>query len=423
MESMAHVDPDTRFKLLIDSSEKAVNLVQNLPIRLYMRSGKEVLRTARLFENAGNEEHAFMLYHRFVCLFLTKVRALPDYKDASKEDKEFIKYRAKEILPKLEQLKASIKLRYQREYNDFKEQEAIAENERKQLAALDASRRAAEQQKIQPVEDENQRRFREAQEKLVRNRETAQFVPPSAPPLRPDSPERRILAEEFAKKATVALPKPESEQITCSYRNATPCVDRSTKPKSNSYYVYPPPLDLGHSTQPEQVVLPEKLIPLFEKVAESNTMSNIETCGILLGTRKNNQFVITDLLIPKQRGTSDSCDALNEEELIPVTEAKSLFILGWIHTHPSQTAFLSSIDLHTQFNYQSTLLSSIGIVCATAHQQIGVFSLTDLGLTTISTCRQQGHHVHSKPDLLYEEAKHVIRDYKADVELVDLRKQ
>ena len=30
----------------------------------------------------------------------------------------------------------------------------------------------------------------------------------------------------------------------------------------------------------------------------------------------------------------------------------SLLILGWIHTHPTQTVFMSSVDLHTHCSYQ-----------------------------------------------------------------------
>ena len=37
------------------------------------------------------------------------------------------------------------------------------------------------------------------------------------------------------------------------------------------------------------------------------------------------------------------------------TEDPSLLTLGWIHTHPTQTCFLSSVDLHTHCGYQSLL--------------------------------------------------------------------
>lgn len=45
----------------------------------------------------------------------------------------------------------------------------------------------------------------------------------------------------------------------------------------------------------------------------------------------HNQFWITHLLIPKQKGTSDSCSTQNEEELFEVQDKYNLVTLGWIH--------------------------------------------------------------------------------------------
>ncbi len=34
-------------------------------------------------------------------------------------------------------------------------------------------------------------------------------------------------------------------------------------------------------------------------------------------------------------------------------DRRALYPLGWIHTHPTQTCFLSSVDVHTQCGYQA----------------------------------------------------------------------
>lgn len=81
-------------------------------------------------------------------------------------------------------------------------------------------------------------------------------------------------------------------------------------------------------------------------------MRDVETCGILDGELKQNQLHVTHLILPKQTGDSNSCNAMNEEEILIIQDQLNLITLGWIHTHPSQTAFLSSIDLHTQAAYQ-----------------------------------------------------------------------
>ncbi|GJV81438.1 putative reverse transcriptase domain-containing protein [Tanacetum coccineum] len=73
------------------------------------------------------------------------------------------------------------------------------------------------------------------------------------------------------------------------------------------------------------------------------------------GSLKNRNFQITTLIIPEQESTSDSCQTLNEEDIFDVQEKRALFPLGWIHTHPSQTNFMSSVDLHTYYAYQASL--------------------------------------------------------------------
>ena len=44
--------------------------------------------------------------------------------------------------------------------------------------------------------------------------------------------------------------------------------------------------------------------------------------------------------------------ALNEEDIFEAQDSRGLYPLGWIHTHPTQTCFLSSVDIHTHCGYQ-----------------------------------------------------------------------
>lgn len=61
------------------------------------------------------------------------------------------------------------------------------------------------------------------------------------------------------------------------------------------------------------------------------------------------------LAIPRQEGTSDTCTTTHEEELVQLMLERDLVAVGWIHTHPTQTVFMSSLDLHTHAAYQATL--------------------------------------------------------------------
>ncbi|GER45991.1 COP9 signalosome complex subunit 5 [Striga asiatica] len=106
------------------------------------------------------------------------------------------------------------------------------------------------------------------------------------------------------------------------------------------------------SEEPLQLHISTELMNSFMKLAKSNTDKNLETCGVLAGSLRNRKFFITALIIPKQESTSDSCQTTNEEEIFEVQDKQSLFPLGWIHTHPTQSCFMSSIDVHTHYSYQ-----------------------------------------------------------------------
>ncbi len=69
----------------------------------------------------------------------------------------------------------------------------------------------------------------------------------------------------------------------------------------------------------------------FLKVARPNTDRNVETCAILAGRLSSNTFRITHVLVPKQKGTADSCTML-EEDLDPFEymDQHELITLGWV---------------------------------------------------------------------------------------------
>ena len=156
--------------------------------------------------------------------------------------------------------------------------------------------------------------------------------------------------------------------------------------------------------------------------ASKNTLGrNVETCAILAGSLKYNCFTITHLLVPKQSGTSETCYANNEEELAFEQEKLGLITVGWIHTHPSQRSFLSSVDLHTHAPYQKMLPEAIAIVVAPTANEICTYSLSEYGLDYILRCRQKGFHPHPNEQSLYGEAKHIRIDNHLNVQVVDFR--
>ncbi|KAM1081324.1 hypothetical protein ACFX19_016046 [Malus domestica] len=165
----------------------------------------------------------------------------------------------------------------------------------------------------------------------------------------------------------------------------------------------------------------------FMKLAKSNTDKSLETCGILGGSLKNRKFYVTALIIPKQESTSNSCQATNEEEIFEVQDKQSLFPLGWIHTHPTQSCFMSSIDLHTHYSYQIMLPEAVAIVMAPqgGSRTHGIFRLTNPGgMSVIRQCQHRGFHPHDQPPdggPIYKTCADVYMNPDLKFDVIDLR--
>ncbi|KAF8336546.1 uncharacterized protein EI90DRAFT_2912086 [Cantharellus anzutake] len=178
--------------------------------------------------------------------------------------------------------------------------------------------------------------------------------------------------------------------------------------------------------QLRKVVLPKSALSRFLSIAALNTTQKRETCGLLLGRFRAPVFEISTLLIPKQIGTEDTCTMVNEELVAEVQEKRGLITIGWIHTHPTQSCFMSSLDLHTHSGYQSSLPEAVAIVCAPNHTpNFGIFRLTDPpGLGIVRSCAQKSSfHPHSDSQPIYTDADsdHVQMIEEADLEIIDIR--
>lgn len=171
------------------------------------------------------------------------------------------------------------------------------------------------------------------------------------------------------------------------------------------------------------------LMDEFLRFAVMNTRKGIETCGILAGRLSTDEgtFVISALIVPKQEGTTDTVTALAEEEIFEAQDSRSLYPLGWIHTHPTQTCFLSSVDVHTQCGYQTMLDEAIAIVMAPTdiNSPVGIFRLTTPGgLKLIQNCPLRGFHTHPPTETgqqVYELCNHVYLNSRIGYEVIDLR--
>ncbi|KAK1081452.1 hypothetical protein LTR33_004667 [Friedmanniomyces endolithicus] len=223
---------------------------------------------------------------------------------------------------------------------------------------------------------------------------------------------------------TPALPpRPTGPPIPHS-TTATPSPPRSHDP--TSHY----PTTTTESGDPLRTLhLPSTLRATFLNLAHPNTLSNLETCGILAATLQSSTLKITHLLVPAQHSTSETCDTTpaGDAALFDYCDAHSLLVCGWIHTHPSQTCFLSSRDLHTSSGYQVMMPEAIAIVCAPRHvPEFGVFRLTaPPGLQAVLGCKDEGvFHPHAEGGLYTDALRpgHVVESGGLEFEVVDLRK-
>lgn len=246
--------------------------------------------------------------------------------------------------------------------------------------------------------------------------------PPELPPKEPPLPSKSAVLDELPPRlpSKVSLELPSLSEVSSSRNSVIPSnLDPST-------FTFKPSAYLENGTPLRTVFLPPNLRAHFLAIASSNTRRNLETCGILCGTLISNALFISKLLIPEQESTSDTCETVNESVIFDYCDSEDLMVLGWIHTHPSQTCFMSSRDLHTQCGYQAMLPESIAIVCAPSKDpDWGVFRLTDPpGLKAVSNCTQTGlFHPHAASNLYTDALRpgHVFEAQGLEFETVDLR--
>ncbi|KAL2092428.1 hypothetical protein ACEWY4_012226 [Coilia grayii] len=419
--------PEERVRALTKKGS-VVDVNENVPARRYFRSGMEMIRMAHTYAEEGNTEHAFMLYNKYITLFIEKLPKHPEYKTSTIPEKKDTLKKLKEIaFPQAELLKKHILRRYEREYADYivrkqAEEASMAQQLSRQRELEVERRRVAEMQRRQREQEQFsafEEMIRRQEMEKERKRVPQEFGGPaaSAGP-QPDAP----LLPGIQGPPLPFMPSPSPAHNPAAYPSepartpvSPPAFDRSLKPGS---LISPSNSNMVDGLR--QLSVPAELCTQFLKLANANTIRSVETCGILCGKLTRNAFTITHVIVPKQCGGPDYCDTENEEELFLVQGQYDLITLGWIHTHPTQTAFLSSVDLHTHCSYQIMLPEAIAIVCSPKFNETGYFRLTDHGMDEISACKQKGFHPHSKHPPLFAEGSHIIIT-DSTVTMLDLR--
>eukprot|EP00301_Raphidiophrys_heterophryoidea_P024305 c7839_g1_i1.p1 GENE.c7839_g1_i1~~c7839_g1_i1.p1 ORF type:complete len:229 (+),score=72.80 c7839_g1_i1:251-937(+) len=171
--------------------------------------------------------------------------------------------------------------------------------------------------------------------------------------------------------------------------------------------------------------IPGELVDSFTNMAKQNTLNNRETCGLLMGKMTDSGWQVTHLFVPPQKGTSDNCETYDEMKVFNAQIALEVVTLGWMHTHPSQTNFLSSVDLHTQYVHQLMLPEAVAIVIApTDKTKVATYTIpVPEAMAYLSKCRLSGFHEHRAAPPLFRHANHVTLRWNTTTpfEILDLR--
>ncbi|XP_067858628.1 AMSH-like protease [Heptranchias perlo] len=404
------LSPQERVRVLTKMGRN-IEISEDITPRRYFRSGVEMVQMASVYLEEGNLENAFVLYNKFITLFVEKLPKHRHYQTCAIPEKQDILKKLKEVaFPRAEELKMQLIAKYGAEHKEHMTAQFSQSN-----CKEDNSERL-QQNKL--IEEEKLRVARIRQQQL----EVQQF----------HFFEEQLKRQDFMKEKQKEVKLRASEQsdggmLTCTaaaHGNTEPSIpprqaaNASGQVPSDAQPGWCPPVDRSLKPQSattrqsvdglQHVVLPKDLCKRFLMQADTNTVRGIETCGILSGKLTHDEFTITHVIIPKQSGGPDYCDTENEEELFTIQDQHDLITLGWIHTHPTQTAFLSSVDLHTHCSYQLMLPESIAIVCAPKLNETGAFRLTPAGILEVSSCRKKGFHPHSKEPALYQTCKHIV---------------
>ncbi|KAM8837122.1 AMSH-like protease isoform 2-T2 [Spinachia spinachia] len=409
-----------------------VEVQEDIAPKRYFRSGVEMERMAAVYLEEGSLENAYVLYTKFITLFVEKLPAHRDYQHCSLPEKQVIIKKLQEVaFPRKDELKKRLHEKYNREHTEYlraQGQESVmvdvCSQQMQHLSLLSEDRRRCLLLK------EERQRVATLQRMQIESEQFRYFE---------DQLRRQELANRKAEKEELK-PIRDHEQSQGAHLNRMRLPVSISQPAA--------PLTGVHTHRVEalrRLVVPSNLTHRFLLLADSNTSRGIETCGVLCGRlvrrvcspgdpshlsfsrpsylclpQTHNEFTLTHVVVPKQSAGPDFCDMENVEELFRFQDQQSLLTLGWIHTHPTQTAFLSSVDLHTHCSYQLMLPEAIAIVCAPKHNDAGVFRLTSSGMSEVSVCRLKGFHPHSKEPPLFSVCKHVVlKDSK--ISLLDLR--
>ncbi|XP_051758262.1 STAM binding protein b isoform X2 [Ctenopharyngodon idella] len=325
--------PEERVRALTKKGS-TVDMNEAVPVRRYFRSGMEMIRMAQVYGEEGNTEHAFVLYNKYITLFIEKLPKHPEYKLSNIPEKKETLRKLKEMaFPQAELLKKHLLRRYEKEYAEYinkKRAEAQAlERELSRQRELEAERQRVADMQRRQLEQEQFSMF----EEMIRQKDRQQRVHEFSSPASPQDDTLLIPGIQGPPLPYLESPTPPQSPHYPSTNHSTPSAPSPAAPPTFDRSLKPGHLSTNTTMVDglRQIAVPAELCGKFLRLANNNTIRAVETCGILCGRLNRNAFTVTHVIVPKQCGGPDYCDTENEEELFLVQDQHNLITLGWIH--------------------------------------------------------------------------------------------
>ncbi|KAI7688074.1 hypothetical protein SSS_09159 [Sarcoptes scabiei] len=248
------LNPIDRFKQL-GQRTKSVDIEDTIPIRYYYRSSKQLLRMANTYLDEMNLERAYLLYMRYITLFLEKLPHHPEYKTLDAAEKKATT--VKKMLDLVEEIKAKIIKQYQIEFDDYlakkKTYDEKLDQANKLLADQREKDRADKKNRLQEDYLINlQRQIDQKKRELEERNDSTSKIPSDAS------------NNEITEQKLSELPSPE-KTVAVEKKTKPPIIDRSTKPSISI-------MDDTDQDDIRKLLIPfKKTSDLFKEISQTNT--------------------------------------------------------------------------------------------------------------------------------------------------------
>ena len=134
-------EPAERLRCLAAAASE-LKVDSRIPIRRYFRSGQEMLKMAEVYRTEGNEEASYILYMKYMTLFVEKLKSHRDYVQIIPAEKKKVNKTVREVMAITEELKKKLQKIFSEEYNTWLEEEMERRMLEEQREAEEGRRRA-----------------------------------------------------------------------------------------------------------------------------------------------------------------------------------------------------------------------------------------------------------------------------------------